>query len=102
MRWQIYTAPSDTTYHCRVYSALILSDSVYLEKCGEFDEGKSWEDDFTVIPYVQFLIMDAEIFNHYLNQPCDTILKNVPILYRYQLTLEDLQRMNWTVILRWL
>lgn len=30
--------------------------------------------------------------------PCDTIQKYVPVLYRYQLKLEDLEQMNWTVV----
>jgi len=42
--------------------------------------------------------MDWEIYKKYWNEPCDTIRKYVPILHRYQLTLEDLQRMNWTVV----
>ena len=29
---------------------------------------------------------------------CDTIQKYVPVLYRYQLKLEDLEQMNWTVV----
>jgi hypothetical protein len=54
-------------------------------------------------PYVQILILGQRaldysfVFTSLGGTPCDTIRKYVPILHRYQLTLEDLQRMNWVV-----
>ena len=48
--------------------------------------------------YLQILFADYDTFKKYETLPCDTIRKHVPILYCYILTLEDLQRMNWTVV----
>jgi len=42
--------------------------------------------------------MEAETFDKYIDEPCDTIRKYVPVLHTYQLTLEDLQQMNWMVV----
>jgi len=60
-----------------------------------------WEGYFKNNDYLNLLFTDEEIFYKYyfeLQQPCDTIHKYVPILHQYLLTLEDLQRMNWTVV----
>jgi len=43
-------------------------------------------------------IVKLELMAIYWNTACDTIRKYVPILHCYKLTLEDLQRINWTVI----
>jgi hypothetical protein len=57
-----------------------------------------WEETLGKHSVFQLLITDAEIFNQYKKDTCDTIRKYVPILHHYQLTLEDLQRMNWTIV----
>jgi hypothetical protein len=86
----------DILFQCRKGANGILSGSSYYYSSGRYSD---WETDFNNgILFVQFLIMDAEIYDSYITAPCDTIRKYVPILHRYQLTLEDLQRMNWTVV----
>jgi len=57
-----------------------------------------WGKEMKGYSYLQILIIDSEIYDKYMAEPCDTIRKYVPILHRYQLTLADLQRMNWTVV----
>ncbi|MDR0865596.1 MAG: hypothetical protein LBO74_11775 [Candidatus Symbiothrix sp.] len=99
--WSGHITNADTLFQCRVGSIPIPIDSLfYFSSLND-----SWETDFNAIPFLQFLIMDAETFGYYANlvdwhirDNCDTIRNNVPILHRYQLTLEDLQRMNWTVV----
>jgi hypothetical protein len=52
------------------------------------------------------LIVDFELYQKYSDEiyynsykePCDTFRKYVPILHCYRLTLQDLERMNWTVV----
>jgi hypothetical protein len=104
MIWQGIITPADTIYECYTSSVLIKTDSTNLWECGDFDRGKSWEYDFKVIPYIQFLIVDADTYDNIMaeygwgDNGCDSIRKYVSILHRYQLTLQDLQRMNWTVV----
>jgi len=77
----------------------VLVDSSYNIKNSSYPGG--WERDFTVIPYIQILVMDNDIYTFYIskfNYNCDSISNYVPILHCYQLKLEDLQRMNWTVV----
>lgn len=47
---------------------------------------------------VNIIVGDRETWMQYRNDPCEVIRENVPILHRYQLTLADLHRMNWTVV----
>jgi len=94
--WSGHITNADTLFQCAIAAVGIPADSLFnfpsLNHSG-------WETDFRAIPYIQYLIMDGEIYREYIAPPdCDTIRKYVPILHRYQLTLEDLQRMNWTVI----
>ncbi|GAB6013231.1 hypothetical protein [Viscerimonas tarda] len=60
------------------------------------DRGNTWETELNT-HYLQITVMDAETYDKYIAEPCDTIRKYVPILHCYQLTLEDLNRLNWTV-----
>ena len=94
--WSVHITESDTLYQCRIPAAGIPADSL-VNFSSLNDSG--WETDFRAIPYIQYLIMDGDIYKDFINPPnCDTIRKYVPILHRYRLTLEDLQRMNWTVV----
>lgn len=74
----------------------IKKDSSFIFECLNTHLG--WEGDFEVIPYLQIIVMDGKNYIDYFKEPCDTIRKYVPILHRYQLKLEDLERMNWTVV----
>ena len=85
---------ADTLFQCKTGARGISSNSSY-----NFSSlHNSWEIDFNAMSYIQFLVMDAEIYDKYISEPCDTIRKYVPILHTYRLTLADLQRMNWTVV----
>jgi len=86
---------TDTLFRCGIGAIGILPDSLY--KFSSLNHS-GWETDFRAISHMQFLVMDTETYSKYIAEPCDTIRKYVPILHRYQLTLEDLQRMNWTVV----
>ncbi|MDR1897737.1 MAG: hypothetical protein LBR10_13200 [Prevotellaceae bacterium] len=96
--WIGKITPADTIFQRQLFATHIPANSTYLFECGNIHRGKAWEDDFKVIPYIQFLILNDNIYQQYYLEPCDTIRKYVPILHRYQLTLEDLQRMDWTVV----
>ena len=95
MLWSGSITNADTVLQCSLSTNFIVhKDSSTLIECGY----RSWETDFELIPYIQFLIMDKELFNQYnLDASCDTIRKYVPVLQLYQLKLEDLQRLNWTI-----
>jgi len=56
-----------------------------------------WGKEMKGYSYLQILIIDSEIYDIYIAEPCDTIRKYVPILQRYQLTLTELQQLNWTI-----
>jgi len=96
---QSIITPADTIYDCGIIPFLISADSSYFVESGEYRGG--WETVFRGIPYLQLLLMEDSIYMDYFfkyNYNCDTIRKYVPVLHRYQLKLEDLQRMNWTVV----
>ena len=58
----------------------------------------SWEDKFKFIPFIRLLILDNVAYECYSKCEVDTIRKYVPIYHCFDLTLEDLQAMNWTVV----
>lgn len=66
-------------------STLLVSDETYNNNLNKSD---------SVIIY----IIDENTYKKYWKQPCDTFFKYVPVLHRYQLNIEDLQSMNWTVV----
>ncbi len=82
-------------YDCRYTLGSIHSNSSF--KFDYDDRGHNWEGALNT-HYLQIMIMDDQTFEQYVSEPCDTIRKYVPILHTYRLTLEDLQRMNWTVV----
>jgi len=85
----------DSLYQCRYGADGIDADSQFLyNSLSDF----GWEVDFKGMDFIQFVVMDGETYRKYLATPCDTIRKYVPVLHCYRLTLEDLQRMNWTVV----
>jgi len=98
LNWPKSIPTADTLYRCQKIPFKVQRDSIYLHPSGNWDRGLGWEYDFKSNPYIQFLIMDDTIHHQYFLEPCDTIRKYVPILHHYELTLEDLQRMNWTVV----
>ena len=96
--WWGHITTSDSIYQCHIPSILINTDSTFLFE--STDRRRIWENDFKSIPFIQFLVMESRIFEKYAipDFDCDTIRKYVPVLHCYQLKLEDLQRMNWTVV----
>ena len=85
----------DEQFDCQYTLGSIHSNSSF-----EFrfdDRGNTWEAGLNN-HYLQIMLMDTEIFEQYVSEPCDTIRKYVPVLHTYRLTLADLQRMNWTVV----
>ncbi len=100
--WSGSIIEADTLFQCGVGAVGIPANS--LCKFPSLNHS-GWETDFKLIPYIQFLVMDdstyvyySKMLNYQLIENCDTIRKYVPILHTYRLTLEDLQRMNWTVV----
>jgi len=85
----------DTLFQCTKGGFNIHPDTLYRLGAGRHS---NWENEMKRYSHLQLLVMDYKILSNYLATPCDTIRKYVPILHRYQLTLEDLRRMNWTVV----
>ena len=95
--WFRYSNNEDSLYRCNSIPLLINSNTSHDFECAI--RSLSWEKEFSSgTHYLRFLIVDAETYDRYIAESCDTIRKYVPILYCYRLTLEDLQRMNWTVV----
>lgn len=66
-----------------------------------FEPGNAiWEYDFKYIPFIQFLIFDAEVYDNIrdYNVPCNKVNYTIPVKHYYQLKLEDLERMNWQLV----
>jgi hypothetical protein len=95
--FQIGINKQDTTFYCSDVGKTIL---FMVEKNSMFnlenpDYYSTWS---SYLKLLTIYILDGELYDKYWQQPCDSIRKYVPVLHRYQLTLEDLQRMNWTVV----
>ncbi len=87
----------DTIFYCNKTSDSFLdNDSSFVLKTPNRID--NWEEDLGASYYIQFLILDGELFKKYFSAPCDTIRKYVPVLHVYRLTQSDLERMNWTVV----
>jgi len=100
MTWSITINQADTLWNCRLPALAIEINSSRQFESGDSHRGKSWEDDFKIIPYIQFLIFDAAVYDEYIDYgiPCAETTYTIPALQRYQLKLADLQRMNWIVV----
>jgi len=85
---------------------LIHIDSSGLIPCRNIERNRNWETQLNTNHLIQIQIMNDSVYQHYLDlfdydnysSYNDSIQKYVPILHCYQLTLQDLQRMNWTVV----
>lgn len=84
-----------SAYICQGTVRTILKDTLHLYLCSD---PSGWKADFNLHPYQIFLIMNKETYQQYRNEPCDTIRKYVPILHSWQVTYEDMERMNWTLV----
>ena len=88
----------DALYQCKNLDFGVRPDTLRRLGAGRHS---TWEGEMKGCSHLQFLIMDWDIYDkhdEWIEGRCDTIRKYVPILHRYQLTLEDLQRMNWAVV----
>ena len=80
----------DTILDCRVVGIGIGAHQEY-----QFVLRNGWPNKFDRIGGVlQIFIIDSKIWK---NEPCDSIKKYHRILKRYQLTLDDVEKMNWTI-----
>lgn len=91
---------ADTLWSCRLPDIPIETNSSRMFESANADRDKNWEDDFKYIPFIQFLIFDAEVYDSMRDYdiPCEDVNYTIPVMHYYQLTLEDLKRMNWQVI----
>jgi len=91
----------DALFQCRSLEFGVLPDTL---RCLSAGTHSNWESEMKGCSHLQLLVMDWNIFDKHndwewnTTQRCDTIRKYVPVLHCYRLTLEDLQRMNWTVV----
>jgi len=90
-----YITYEDTQIQCEKLVFGVYSDTLRRLSAGTHSY---WENEMKGYLHLQILVIDAIYYDKYVSAPCDTIRKYVPVLHRYQLTLEDLQRMNWTVV----
>ena len=91
---------SDTSFYCSSHSiSFLFNIPANSSRMHEVNiRSSSWESYLNNGQIMDIFVADAELYEEYWQQPCDTIRKYVPILHNYRLTLEDLQRMNWTVV----
>jgi hypothetical protein len=79
----------DTTLRCgQAYSQIAINEeyTLFLRN--------GWENELNRIKYFQIFILDSAVYKTY---PCDTIKKYNIILKHYQLTLEDIENLNWVI-----
>lgn len=92
--------PADTLWVCGIPDIPIEANSERMFESANAHRDKSWEDDFKYIPFIQFLIFDATVYDSLIDYdiPCSQINYAIPVKHYYQLTLEDLERMNWEIV----
>ncbi len=89
------STPNDTITYCGNIETPLIPDSKFDFGYGVID---TWDDFFCARPYVQFMVFSE---SYSLEDCTEEYLKDFTEkhqLKRYQLTKEDLDRMNWTVV----
>lgn len=86
----------DTTFYCSDTGRTVLFD-VKSNSTFKLDDGDAYSSWDSSLKSLTVFILDGVLYEKYWQQPCDTIRKYVPVLQRYQLTLKELQQLNWTV-----
>jgi hypothetical protein len=74
--------------------------------CRNIERNGSWETQLNTNHLIQFQVINDSVYQHYMDlfdyndysSYNDSIQKYVPCLHCYQLTLADLQQMNWMVV----
>lgn len=87
--------PNDTITYCGNIETSLIPDSKFDFGYGAID---TWDDFFCARPYVQFMVFSK---SYSLDGCTEEYLKDFTEkhqLKRYQLTKEDLDRMDWTVV----
>ena len=95
--FQVIKNKQDTTFYCYDIGRTILFE-VESNSTFKLDDGDAYSGWDSFLESLTVFILDGELYEEYWKEPCDTIRKYVPILHCYRLKLEDLQRMNWTII----
>jgi len=80
--------------NCALYELKSYVESYSTFKLNDGDAYSSWD---SAMKTLTIFILDGELYEKYWQKPCDTIRKYVPILQRYQLSLTELQQLNWTI-----
>jgi len=78
------------------YSQFKSGDNYKIEKFSSGDVGfrSCVEGKFSIAKTISYILFDAQTID---TTPWDTVRAKYLILKRYDLSLEDLQRMNWTI-----
>jgi hypothetical protein len=97
--YRAFTNYKDTINFCSDIGSnnLIIAVRVPSDSFALFKEDDGWEY-YLKGKILHIDILDRYSYLQYFLEPCDTIRKYVPVLHQYLLTLEDLERMNWTVV----
>ena len=91
---------ADTLWVCGIAPLTIEPSAERMFEPGNAVRGYSWEDNFKYIPFIQFLIFDAAVYDSLIDYdiPCNKVNYTIPVKHYYQLKLEDLERMNWQLV----
>lgn len=84
----------DRVYQCKNGAIGVGSESTHQLPAGTHSD---WEGNLSGDSFLKILILDGESYSNYMQEPCDTFRKYVPVLQLYQLTLKDVQLLNWTI-----
>jgi hypothetical protein len=100
--FQLFHDNRDTLFYCSPRSqgitilTTIKADSLF--SLGAPNNRGIWEYFFHNESMILSISIGESNYDYDQYIPCDTIRKYIPILHNYRLTLEDLNRMNWTVV----
>lgn len=94
-RFKLISNPSDTFYICGGAGKILKSGEKF---CFDYGIVDGWDDYLSAKPYIQYIVLSKPFME---NECTEDKVKNFTKkhqLKRYQLTREDLDRMNWTVV----
>jgi hypothetical protein len=99
LKFQLFNDYMDTVFYCSQHGITILgavkADSLFSLMAPDRD---MWEYYFDNENRILSIDVGESTYDYDQYIPCDTISKYIPIAHHYRLTLEDLNRMNWTIV----
>jgi hypothetical protein len=85
----------DNVFNCNY----LMSGGVESNSTNQFFRGsRTWEYELGNSDYLQIMLVDRDSLFKYPVSQCDTFKKYAPVLHTYRLSVEELNKRNWTIV----